>query len=208
MERNTTTPGDLYVYNVQRWLNETYRIYVSAGRFNLVEEDGQTGWPTIYALIRALQIELGIQATADNFGNGTINAFKAKYPNGVQQQSSDDNEKDNIYGIIQGALLCKGYPIGTNMPTLNFYEGTGTAIKRLKEHAGIDSSSSTVTLNIMKALLSMDYFYSYDNSDRTQKIISMQRYLNNNYEAYIGLIPCDGISGRSTRNKYEYRENQ
>lgn len=204
MERNTTTPGDLYVYNVQRWLNETYRIYVSAGRFNLVEEDGQTGWPTIYALIRALQIELGIQVTADNFGNGTINAFKTKYPNGVQQQSSDDTTKDNIYGIIQGALLCKGYPIGANKPTLNFYEGTGTAIKRLKEHAGIDNTSSTVTLNIMKALLSMDYFYSYDNSERTQKIISMQRYLNSNYEAYIGLIPCDGIYGRSTSKAIIY----
>ncbi len=190
-----TTTGDPYVYNVQKWLNETYG---SDSRFNTVTENGKTGWSTIYALTRALQIELGIQSTADNFGNGTQNAFKSKFPNGVKQQSDDDKSSDNVYGIIQGALICKGYDFGANTPTCHFYGGTGGAIKKLKADAGLADTSSTVTLNVMKALLSMDYFYSYDQSEKTQNIIKMQRYLNRNYEAYIGIRPCDGVYARRT----------
>ena len=201
---STRTTGDPYVFNVQHWLNENYGQYVESGRFNLVEENGKTGWATIYALTRAFQIELGIQATADNFGNGTINAFNSHYPTGIHQQADGDETEDRVYGIIQGALLCKGYATGVNTPTLHFYNGTGNAIKSLKGDAGIDSTSSTVTLNVMKALLSMDYFYSYDTSERTQKIISMQRYLNANYEAYIGLTPCDGVYGRGTNKALIY----
>lgn len=201
---STRTTGDPYVFNVQHWLNTNYGQYVESGRFNLVTENGKTGWATIYALTRAFQIELGIQVTADNFGNGTINAFKTKYPTGIHQQADGDNSEDRVYGIIQGALLCKGYATGVDTPTLHFYNGTGNAIKSLKEDAGIDNSSSTVTLNIMKALLSMDYFYSYDTSERTQKIINMQRYLNANYESYIGLTPCDGIYGRGTSKALIY----
>ena len=198
---NNEVVGDPYVFYTQQWLNDTYG---NDSRFNTVTENGKTGWATIYALTRALQIELGIQATADNFGNGTQNAFKTQYPNGVKQQSSDDETKRNIYGIIQGALLCKGYAIGANKPTCNFYGGTGGAIKSLKEDAGLTDTSSTVTLNIMKALLSMDYFYSYDTSTRTQNIISMQRYLNRNYETYIGIRPCDGVYARRTSQALIY----
>mgnify|MGYP001070500801 CR=1 FL=1 len=195
------TTGDPYVLNVQKWLNETYG---DDNRFNTVTENGKTGWPTIYALTRALQIELGITVTADNFGNGTINAFNSKYPNGIIQQDNNDNEAKNIYGIIQGALICKGYGIGANTPTCHFYGGTGAAIKSLKEDAGLNDTTSVVTLNIMKALLSMDYFYSYDTSEKTQKIISMQRYLNRNYEAYIGIRPCDGVYSRRTNQALIY----
>lgn len=199
-----TTTGDPYVFNVQHWLNENYGQYVESGRFNLVEENGKTGWTTIYALTRAFQIELGIQVTADNFGNGTINAFKTKYPTGIHQQADNDESESRVYGIIQGALLCKGYSTGVGTPTLHFYNGTGNAIKRLKGDAGIDNSSSTVTLNIMKALLSMDYFFSYNTSEKTQNIQTIQRYLNANYESYIGLTPCDGVYGRGTNKALIY----
>ncbi|HIQ90192.1 MAG TPA: DUF1906 domain-containing protein [Candidatus Coprosoma intestinipullorum] len=56
----------------------------------------------------------------------------------------------------------------------------------------------------MKALMSMDYFYSYDTSERTQNIIEMQRYLNRNYEDYTGLCPCDGIYARRTNKALIY----
>ena len=62
------TTGDLYVLNTQKWLNTTYG---NDDRFNTITEDGKTGWPTIYALTRALQIELGITSTADSFGPST-----------------------------------------------------------------------------------------------------------------------------------------
>ena len=195
------TTGDPYVLNVQNWLNSKYG---SDSRYNTISEDGRVGWNTIYALIRALQIELGIQATADNFGTGTQNAFKSKFPNGVKQQSDNDESADNIYGIIQGALICKGYDFGASRPTCHFYNSTGEAIKRLKSDAGLADTSSTVTLNLMKALLSMDYFKSYDTSEKTQNIISIQRYLNRNYEAYIGIRPCDGVYSRSTNQALIY----
>ncbi len=193
--------SDPYVLNVQKWVNDTYRGKTG---YTEIPENGKTGWTTIYALLHALQIELGITATADNFGSSTISKFNAKYPNGVQQQDDDDTTKRNIYGIIQGGLLCKGYAIGANTPTCNFYGGTGAAVKNLKEDAGINASSSTVTLNIMKALMSMDYFYSYDTSTKTKNIQKIQRYLNANYENYIGLSPCDGVYGRSTNKALIY----
>ena len=185
--------ADLYVENAQKWLNETYG---QDSRYNIIEVNGKTGWTTIYALTRALQIELGIQATADNFGPTTISKFNAKYPNGIHQQGDDDESSDNIYGIIQGALSCKGYDFGANHPTCHFYDGTGSAIKKLKSDAGSSDTSSNVTLNIMKALLSMDAFVRVYNGD--EKIREIQQYLNKNYEEYIGLMPCDGLYGRST----------
>ena len=198
---NENVQGDVLVYKTQQWLNSTYG---SDSRFGSVPENGKTGWPTIYGLLRALQIELGITNTANNFGPSTISKFNSKYPNGIKQQIDNDFIEDNIYAIIQGALFCKGYSTGVMNITKHFYSGTGNAIKQLKEDAGIDYSNSTVTLNIMKALMSMDYFYSYDTSTRTKNIQKMQRYLNANYEAYIGLIPCDGVYGRSTNKALIY----
>lgn len=195
------TTGDPYVLNVQKWLNETYK---GKKGYTEINENGKTGWPTIYGLLHALQIELGITSTANNFGSGTISKFNSKYPNGIKQQNDNDTEKKNIYGIIQGGLLCKGYAIGANAPTCNFKDGTGSAIKNLKKDAGVNNSSSTVTLNVMKALMSMDYFYSYDTSTKTKNIQKIQRYLNANYEAYIGLSPCDGIYARGTNKALIY----
>ena len=136
--------GDPYVFYTQQWLNENYG---NDSRFNRVTENGKTGWATIYALTRALQIELGIFATADNFGPTTIQRFNEKFPNGIIQQDSGDERESKIYGIIQGALLCKGYSTGVNSPTLHFYNGTGNAIKKLKEDANCKDRSSKVTLN-------------------------------------------------------------
>lgn len=42
---------DQMVLQTQQWLNNTYG---NDSRFNRVEENGQTGWATIYALTRAL----------------------------------------------------------------------------------------------------------------------------------------------------------
>ncbi len=144
-----------------------------------------------------------VGSTANNFGSGTINAFN-KYvkENGpIQEQEDGDTKKNNIYGIIQGGLLCKGYSIGATGPTCNFFGGTANAIKNLKEDAGLTDDSSVVTLNIMKALMSMDYF---DTSERALNIVQIQRYLNRNYEDYIGLRPCDGVYGSRTNKAMIY----
>lgn len=194
--------GDPYIRNVQVWLNNNFG---DDSRYNKIEENGKIGWATINAMIRGLQIELGIKVTADNFGNGTKNAFKSKYKNGIVEQTSSDGDPQKIYGIIQGALICKGYSIGVNTPTGYFLSKTGEAVKKLKTHAGIDASNSTVTLHIMESLLSMDYFYSYNTSDKTKNIQKIQRYLNANYEDFMDtLIPCDGIYGRGTNKALIY----
>lgn len=193
--------GDPFVRNVQEWLNLKFG---GDSRYNEIAEDGYIGQGTINAMIRALQIRLGIQNTADNFGATTETKFKETWPNGIQQQQSDDTSEDNVYGIIQCALICKGYSIGVASPTNHFYDGTGNAVKALREDAGINSNTSTVTLNLMKALLSMNYFYSYDTSTKTQNIQAIQRYLNGNYENYIGLQPCDGVYGRGTNTAMIY----
>ena len=184
---------DQMVLRTQQWLNRTYGGKTGYGEN--ISENGNTGWTTIYALTRALQIELGITATANNFGPSTISRFNARFPNGVQQQDANDETQDNIYGIIQGACWCKGYSTGASDITTNFYSGTGRAIKELKEDAGCSDSSSTVTLNVMKALLSMDQFKLV--SGGNTKIQQIQRNLNGEYEDYIGLSPCDGLYGRA-----------
>ena len=187
--------SDKMVLATQQWLNETYKNktgYVS------IKENGETGWNTIYALRRALQIELGIISTSSNFGPSTTAKFKARFPNGVQQQSPDDETENNIYGIIQGACWCKGYSTGASSITKHFYSGTGKAIQKLKSDAGCSDSSSTVSLNVMKALLSMDQFQILGLWTPTkEKIQKIQQALNNEYEDYIGLSPCDGAYGRA-----------
>ncbi len=185
--------SDILVENTQKWLNENYKGKTG---YHEIEVTGKTGWTTIYALLEALQIELGITATAHNFGNSTTAKFKARFPNGVQQQSASDDTEDNIYGIIQGALLCKGYSTTSSVITKHFYSGTGSAVKELKEDAGCSDTSSTVTLNVMKALMSMDQFKIVYSSGGTENIQKIQQELNYSYEDYIGLCPCDGVYGR------------
>lgn len=188
---------DTMVLKTQEWLNATYG---NDSRFGSVPENGNTGWTTIYSLIRALQIELGINTLANNFGPTTISKFNARFPNGVQQQESGATQEDNIYAIIQGALWCKGYSTGSSSITKHFYSGTGSAVKHLKSDMGFESPDSSVTLNVMKALLSMDQFVMITSQGGTSQIRSIQQKLNQKYESYIGIIPCDGIYGR-TMNK-------
>lgn len=218
--------ADPYVLNVQKWVNNKFRGKTG---YTEITENGQTGWTTIYALLHGLQITLEVGSTANNFGQGTVNAFNSfvssngniqertqeqdanlreEYENATGIRKNDlgklITQYENIHGIIQGALLCKGYSIGTNTPTGNFYGGTGAAIKILKEDVGLNNSNTIITSNIMKALLSMDYFYSYDTSEKTKNIQTIQRYLNANYELYIGLRPCDGVYGRGTNTALIY----
>ena len=185
--------ADEMVLKTQKWVNAMYGGTTGYYAEN-IPENGKTGWTTIYALTRALQIELGITNTADSFGPTTISKFNARFPNGIKQQEDNDESESNIYSIIQGALWCKGYSTGASGITKHFYGGTGGAIKRLKADAGCSDTSSTVTLNVMKALLSMDQFVKV--SSGTNTIRTIQQNLNRDYEAYIGLAPCDGLYGR------------
>lgn len=80
---------DEMVKRTQVYLNA---MYGGNSGYEVIPENGITGWTTIYALTRALQIELGITATADSFGPTTISKFNSKFPNGIKQQNSSDTK--------------------------------------------------------------------------------------------------------------------
>lgn len=184
---------DQMVLKTQQWLNRAYRGMT--GWYDKdIPENGDTGWRTINALTRALQIELGITNTADNFGATTTARFNSRFPNGVKQQDSNDETGSNIYSIIQGALWCKGYSTGATDITSHFYGGTGRGIKNMKEDAGMYNPDSTVTIEVMEALLSMRQFRKVSGGD--ENIREMQQFLNRVFRGYINYGPCDGIYGR------------
>lgn len=133
-----TIPGDPPVYYTQVWLNETFGYHP---KWTVLAEDGITGWGTINGLIKALQIYLGVGADGD-FGNGTRDAFKSRYSstNGVFWPAM--NTTDNIYGIIEGALWCKGYYGSSSREIDCKLDDRGArSIMQLKADAGLDSSN-------------------------------------------------------------------
>lgn len=198
-------PGDDMVYLTQKWLNQEYG---DVEGFNPVTENGKTGWNTIYGLIRALQHELGIPSLSNNFGSTTSRLYSE---NILRRQ---DGVTDNKYAILQGALWCKGYSPGYNISmdvdgivTFNavFDEDVENAIKKLQADAGLLKQDGVVSLNIMKALMSMDSFKLLPASyGSDSKIRDFQQWLNRNYEEYTGLNPCDGVYGRNTNKALVY----
>lgn len=58
---------DERVLEAQRWVNATYRTVAG---YTPAPENGQTGWPTMYALTRALQHELGLTTLSGTYGAG------------------------------------------------------------------------------------------------------------------------------------------
>ncbi len=198
-------PGDDMVYLTQKWLNQEYG---DVEGFNPVTENGKTGWNTIYGLIRALQHELGIPSLSNNFGTKTSELYSK---NILRRQ---DGVTDNKYAILQGALWCKGYSPGYNISmnsdgvvTFNavFDEDVENAIKQVQKDAGLLEQDGVVSLNIMKALMSMDSFKLLPASyGSDSKIRDFQQWLNRNYEEYTGLNPCDGVYGRNTNKALVY----
>ena len=181
--------ADQMVLKTQQWLNATYRNKTG---FGSVEETGRTGWDTIYALIRALQIELGITATANNFGLGTQSRFKSRWPNGIRKNASESN----VHGIIQDALWCKGYRVEYGGITLEFTDHVADSIIALKSDIGIGGTSSTIDLELMMALLSMKQFRILADYGGTQSIRDAQQSINRKYKEYTDIIPTDGLYGR------------
>ena len=202
----SNVPGDPMVFYAQRWLNQEYG---GVSGFGSITENGKTGWDVVYGLLRALQHELGITDLANSFGNQT----SALYNQNIL--SRNDGVTDRKYAILQFALWCKGYNPGYNISynedtgvvTINavFDEDVENAVIELKEDAGLVNPNGVVTLNVMKALMSMDSFKLLGSSYGSKsEVRSMQQEFNRKYESYIGLIPCDGVYGRSTNKALIY----
>lgn len=186
---------DEMVKTVQSWLNKTYQGYVAKGDYQTIPENGKTGWTTVYALTRALQIELGISPTADNFGPGTEKSFK---PLTI---GANDAKPSNINYILQGAFYCKGYSPGGFTGT--FGGQTQIAVKMFQKDAGLATQDGVVSAIIMKSLLNMSAFQTVSGGNIAVRTV--QQNLNRDYSAWIGtLVPCDGLYGRDTNTALIY----
>ncbi|MGE1166599.1 glycoside hydrolase domain-containing protein, partial [Peribacillus simplex] len=60
---------DQMVKEAQEWVNKTY---TGRAGYQEIKVTGTTGWSTMWALTRALQLELGITETSTKFGDGTL----------------------------------------------------------------------------------------------------------------------------------------
>lgn len=179
---------DIKVYQTQCWLNETYG---TNSAFQTIDEDGITGTKTIKALIRALQIELGIEVDGI-FGAATASAFSSL---SLSSNSNITTIKNQIY-ILQGALYCKGE--GLNPIDFNgkYTENTRAAVELFESYAGLTTKTGVASAMILEALLNTDAYTLLSGGDSNVRTI--QQALNNNYYTEIGLIPCDGIYSRKT----------
>ncbi|MCM3352813.1 MULTISPECIES: glycoside hydrolase domain-containing protein [Bacillus] len=185
---------DEMVLLTQEWLNETYK---GKSGYNPIEENGKTGWETMYALTRALQLELGIIQTSDSFGPTTLRKLGELGP-----ISMSSNSKKNIVKIVQGALYCKGY--GPGGLTGTFGQGTKGAIAEMQLHMGLSKTDGVVTPKVFKALLNMDSYILLNGA--SEKVRSIQQWLNNKYNnrENFYFMPCDGLYSRDTQKSLVY----
>ncbi|WP_082824307.1 glycoside hydrolase domain-containing protein [Rossellomorea marisflavi] len=178
------------VFMVQEWVNRTYD---GRNGYEPAPENGKTGWSTMYALTRALQIELGIGTPADNFGPGTSAAYKGWGEMELGKVPEDEKGK-NIVQILQGACYCKGYDPGGF--TGLFDEELKTAVVNLQTDAGLPVRNGKVYDYVFKAFLTMDAYVLTLGGD--PKIREMQQDLNYKYNTNSGVQPCDGHYQRGT----------
>lgn len=183
---------DPWVEKVQKWLNQTYK---GKSGWGSVPEDGKTGWPTVYGLIRAVQVELGITSLADNFGPTTQAKWDQKVPSLLVEGT-----KHNIIKLIDGALICKG--LGTLKFSETYDLNTDYGIKQFKSLAGFHEPTGALAAMWAKALFDMSAFKQVFGG--SEKVREVQRYLNRLYHPYTGILPCDGVYQRDTNKALIY----
>ncbi|MDQ1216723.1 glycoside hydrolase domain-containing protein [Microbacterium arborescens] len=177
----------------QRWLQDTYKNH---SQWNEVPINGFTGWPTMFGLIRGLQIELGIASLSDNFGPGTTSAFTAQ----IGSVSANTSNK-NIIRLAQGALWCKGYSGGEEWS--EFSPSVQASVKSLTANMGLTSVTS-ISAKVLKSLMSMDAYTVLSGGDAQKRAV--QQWLNGKYahRPAFNILPCDGLFSRNTQQGLMY----
>ncbi|MGH1325452.1 glycoside hydrolase domain-containing protein [Bacillus pretiosus] len=184
------TKGDPAVFAVQTWVNLKYG---KVAGFQPAPLNGKTGWSTVYALTRALQIELGITSLADAFGPTTASKYK-QWGEMTLGQVPRDAKGKAIVQILKGAMYCKGYNPGKFDDV--FDEKTKNAVVSLQKDAGLPVTDGTVYDYIFKAFLTMDAYRLTPGGDA--KVRQIQQDLNNKYYKTSGVQPTDGHYQRGT----------
>lgn len=182
--------ADEMVLRAQRFLNLTYALVDGIPH---VEEDGVTGWATMYALTRALQYELGITTLSNSFGPATLAALQARWP-----VLADQGVPANVVRIVQSGLYCKGYD-GGNISGV--YDGrTAAGVADLKANMGVAVAYPTgVTPKVFKALLTMDAYVVVNGG--SADVRAVQQWMNNRYvhRRDFFIVPCDGHFSRDVQ---------
>lgn len=184
---------DEWVLRAQQWVNATYGNRAGYVR---APEDGRTGWPTMYAFTRALQLELGITSTSDTFGPTTLSTLASKYG------SVGPTAPVNIIKIVQAALYCKGY-YGEDISGV-WGATTTNSIAQLRSNMGFTDVSNLVSPKVFKALLTMDAYVVVENGSTTVR--SVQQWMNRRYanESWFYIIPADGHPSRDVAKALIY----
>ncbi|MFJ4185314.1 glycoside hydrolase domain-containing protein [Kitasatospora sp. NPDC089509] len=183
--------ADEMVRLAQKFINATYNDGAMLGITKLAE-DGRTGWPTMYALTRALQYEMGITALSNSFGPTTLSTLQTKYP----KLDGSTVPSANFCRILQSALYCKGYDGGEIDGKYN--DRVRAAVTKLKTHMGLDAvfPGDALEPKVVKGLLTMDAYVTVGGG--TDGIRAIQRWLNGRYvnRKDFFVIPCDGYHSR------------
>lgn len=193
--------ADTWIQQCQIWLNAQYSSqpgYVPA------PETGVTGWGTMYALTRALQIELGIAAPSNTFGAGTSGSFTAQVGT-INALTASTHP--NIIGILRSALWCKGYSGGYNAPPglapfLQWSSEIAASVNQVRTDLGL--SGGGIDAKLMKSLLTMDAYVTLPGGTPTVRLI--QQWMNGRYvnRANYPLVPCDGLYTRQVQKGMMY----
>lgn len=185
---------DVHVRHTQRWLNAEYG---SRAGWVRLDEDGITGWGTIYGLRRALQAELGISPLASGFGPATSAAFRHRIG-----RIGSTYTGQNVLRILSGALWCKGYTavtVGADTPVA-FGDLKGSVLS-VRSDLGLSTATPFVDVKLMASLLSMDAYTVLPIYGGTMAVQEVQRWLNGTYGSRqdFALVPCDGVHSRSVQ---------
>ncbi len=197
---------DYQVLYTQQWLNTTYGQ--KAG-WVPIDEDGYTGWGTIYALRRALQAELGISPLASGFGPSTTAAFQ----NQIGVISASSSTSMQVLRIVNGSLWCKGYaafPLDSATAAGPVFSDIAAALATVRYHLGLtetaDASSAVVDVKLMASLLSMDSYTTLPLFGGTEATRAVQQWLNRSFSSRrdFQLCPTDGVCSRQTTTALIY----
>ncbi|MFG2775635.1 glycoside hydrolase domain-containing protein [Streptomyces sp. NPDC048350] len=187
---------DAMVLEAQRFVNSRYGSVIGM----TVTEDGSTGWPTMYALTRALQHELGITVLSNSFGPTTLGKIGEIY--GKFDETT--LPAGDLVRILQSALYCKGYDGGGIDGTYN--ARIQAAVLKLNQDMGVSTTypGHSIWPKVCKGLFNMDAYVPVNNGSNV--IRAAQQWLNGRYvqrrDFYI--IPCDGHNSRDVAKSMLY----
>ncbi len=181
------------IKEVQKYLNKTYE---GNTEWKHLEEDGVAGYNTMVGLVRALQIEMGIEADG-GFGTGTRSTFDNIFSNGLGIDTEANTQQiKNIIVLINCGLMCRVEISNNSNDAYVYAETTRQGITSMMSQLGISNFTGNITSKEVKALMTSDAYYLISSGDATTREI--QQAINGKYNNVLGgYIPTNGLYERN-----------